>query len=175
MSSHRSQSVTTSGASGANKPRSRSEQVAIYNSTFRASRGGQTLIEAMVAIAIAMLVVTALIGLGVRTIRAATISRNISVAASYAQQGIEAIRSIRDRGYDHLASCTANPSRIYWHPTESHWACQAGEEVVDSIFTRSFTVTESPVGKLQVRVTVAWSDVSGSHTIPVDTYFTDWR
>lgn len=140
------------------------------------SRRGQSLIEALAAIAVTMLVVTSLVGLGVSAIRSATVSRNRASAVSYAQEGMEAIRSIRDRGYGELNSfeCVGGAKKIYW--SGSRWECQSGAEAIpDSIFTRSFTASEVTPGKLQVAVQVTWIDNAGSHTMNLDSYLTNWR
>ena len=139
---------------------------------FMSSRRGQSLIEALAAIAVTMLVVTSLVGLGVSAIRSATVSRNRASAVSYAQEGMEAIRSIRDRGYGELSSCSGT-RKVYW--SGSRWECQSGAETLDSIFTRSFTASEVTPGKLQVAVRVTWIDNAGSHTMNLDSYLTNWR
>ena len=139
---------------------------------FMSSRRGQSLIEALAAIAVTMLVVTSLVGLGVSAIRSATVSRNRALAVSYAQEAMEAIRSIRDRGYGELSSCSGT-RKVYW--SGSRWECQSGAETLDSIFTRSFTASEVTPGKLQVAVRVTWIDNAGSHTMNLDSYLTNWR
>ena len=136
------------------------------------SRRGQSLIEALAAIAVTMLVVTSLVGLGVSAIRSATVSRNRALAVAYAQEAMEAIRSIRDRGYGELSACSGT-RKLFW--SGSRWECQSGAETLDSIFTRSFTASEVTPGKLQVAVRVTWIDNAGSHTMNLDSYLTNWR
>ena len=137
------------------------------------SRRGQSLIEALAAIAVTMLVVTSLVGLGVSAIRSATVSRNRALAVAYAQEAMEAIRSIRDRGYGELSACSGT-RKLFW--SGSRWECQPGPEAIpDSIFTRSFTASEVTPGKLQIAVQVSWADSAGSHTMNLDSYLTNWR
>lgn len=60
------------------------------------SEGGQTLIEALAAIAVAAIIVTALVTLGISTQRAANTSRNQNQNTLYGQETLELIRSVRD-------------------------------------------------------------------------------
>lgn len=57
---------------------------------------GQTLVEAIVAIAVAMVIVTAIVTLGIGTQRAANTSRNQNQNTRYGEEALELIRSIRD-------------------------------------------------------------------------------
>jgi Tfp pilus assembly protein PilW len=57
---------------------------------------GQTLVEAIVAITIAVIIVTALVTLGLSTQRAANTSRNQNQNTRYGEEAIEIIRNIRD-------------------------------------------------------------------------------
>ena len=137
------------------------------------SRRGQTLVEAVAAIALTIIVTTSLVGLGVGAIRSATVARNRSKATAYAQEAIEALRSIRDRSYAELASCGSGSYRIIW--SSSQWSCQSGTEDLDP-FTRSFAVINLDSGKrLRVAVTVGWRDIAGDHNIVLYAYFTNWR
>lgn len=134
-------------------------------------RQGQTLVEALVAIAITIMAATALVGLGVGAIRSATISKNRSQATSYAQEAMEAIRSIRDRGYGNLS--TGGPYKLDWKGT--YWGYVNGTETLDTLFTRYFTITQIDVGKLHISTYVSWTDSAGNHTLTLDTYLTNWR
>lgn len=58
---------------------------------------GQTLIEVMIALTIGVLVIGALAIATVVSIRNATFSQNQTQAAKYAQEGIELVRTTRDR------------------------------------------------------------------------------
>lgn len=60
------------------------------------SEKGQTLIEALAAIAVAVIIVTSLVTLGIATQRAANTSRNQSQNTRYGEETLELIRSIRD-------------------------------------------------------------------------------
>lgn len=61
---------------------------------------GQTLVEAILAIAIAVVIVTALVTLALGTQKAANNSRNQTQNTKYGEQTIEIIRNIRDTNKD---------------------------------------------------------------------------
>jgi len=126
----------------------------------------------MVAVAITILVITALVVLAVGAVRSATLSRNRSLAVQYAQEGMEAVRSIRDRSFPALPP-VGGPYQIAWTGTEWSWA--GGEQDLDSIFKRGFTVTEETSGKLVIILFVNWTDSGGDHRLDLTTYLTDWR
>jgi Tfp pilus assembly protein PilV len=132
---------------------------------------GQSLVEAIVALAIALIVITGLVVLAVGAVRTATLSKNRSLAVQYAQEGIEALRSIRDRDFSELPA-SGGPHRLVW--TGSEWTAIAGTETI-TIFKRSFTASEPSGGKLRFDLTVSWVDSGGTHDVDLITYLADWR
>lgn len=150
------------------RPVRNSDMFEIRNSKFE--KKGQSLVEAIVAIGITVLVILGLVVLAVGAVRSATLVRNRSLAVQYAQEGMEALRSVRDRNFAELP--TSGVNRVVW--TGSEWSTLAGTEVLDS-FTRSFTSTQVSPGKLRVVMTVAWTDSAGAHTIDLTTYLTNWQ
>lgn len=137
-----------------------------------AGRQGQSLVEAMAAVAVTFLVVTALVVLAIGAVRSATASRNQSQAVQYVQEGIEAVRSIRDRSFLALPP-VGGPYQLVWTGTRWDWA--GGEQTLSTIFKRSFTMSEETTGKLVVALSVSWIDSTGNHKIDLVTYLTDWR
>lgn len=136
------------------------------------ARKGQSLVEAVVAVAVAALVVTALVVLAIGAVRSATAARNRSLAVQYAQEEMEAVRSIRDRSFTELPP-VGGPYQVFWSGTQ--WSWSGGVQTLDSIFKRQFKVTEETTGKLVIAVTVSWTDTTGDHNIDLLTYLTDWR
>ncbi|MDP3973850.1 MAG: prepilin-type N-terminal cleavage/methylation domain-containing protein [Candidatus Daviesbacteria bacterium] len=58
---------------------------------------GQTLIELLVVVTVAIIVITALVFATITSLRNAELSKNQIQASKYAQEGIEKVRSIRNR------------------------------------------------------------------------------
>ncbi|MEX0587547.1 MAG: hypothetical protein WD159_02250 [Patescibacteria group bacterium] len=136
----------------------------------RGRRPGQSLVEAIVAVGITVLVITGLVVLAVGAVRSATLSRNRSLAVQYAQEGMEALRSVRDRDFSELP--TSGTSRVVW--TGADWGVLAGTETIGN-FTRCFTSEQVSAGKLKIALIVAWNDSAGDHTVDLTTYLTDWQ
>ncbi|MDP1710410.1 MAG: hypothetical protein Q8L46_00490 [candidate division WWE3 bacterium] len=136
-------------------------------------RSGQSLVEAIAAIGITVLVVTGLVVLATGAVRSATLTKNRSLAVQYAQEGMEALRSVRDR--DFTALPTSGTNRVVW--TGSEWSTLTGSETIVSHirYTRSFTSTLISAGKLKIAMTVAWTDSAGAHTVDLTTYLTNWQ
>ena len=80
----------------------------------RQSQSGQTLIELIVVIAVSVIVVGALVFAIIASLRNAQFSKNQSQATKLAQEGIEKVRSIRDRDGDIYTTITypqSSPTR----------------------------------------------------------------
>jgi len=139
--------------------------------TFRISpRKGQSLVEAIVAIGIAVLVITGLVVLAVGAVRSATLARNRSLAVQYAQEGLEALRSVRDRDFAEVP--VPGTYKLFWDG--SQWNAISGSEAID-LYSRSFTSSLISPGKIKIVMTVGWADSAGSHTLDLTTYLTDWQ
>jgi Tfp pilus assembly protein PilV len=135
---------------------------------------GQSLVEVLAAIAITSVVVVALLGLGSVAVRSATASRNRASATSYAQEGIEAVRSIRDRSFSALPSAGGSLYRL--SKINGSWFFTSGTETIENLFSRDVRIVSTGTsGKVQVVVNVTWTDNTGSHTVSLDTYLTNWR
>ncbi|NIT04034.1 hypothetical protein GTO10_03850 [Candidatus Saccharibacteria bacterium] len=134
-------------------------------------KSGQSLVEAVVALGIALVVITGLVALAVIAVKTATLTRNRSLAVQYAQEGLEALRSVRDRDFTSLPT-SGGPYQVVW--TGSEWETAPGTQAID-IYTRSFTVSEPEAGKLRFNLSVSWTDSGGTHTVDLSTYLADWQ
>jgi len=119
---------------------------------------GQTLIEALAAITILGLVISA-IGVVITTsLSNATFNENQTMATKYAQQGAEIIEQIRDDNYEAFQNydgtyCLAKGQTTLGSPTN----CTAPNT---DIFIRSVTIQQNGCGAniAQVTVTVSFAD-----------------
>src|SRR3970282_1472660 len=117
------------------------------------ARSGQSLVEAIVAVGITLLVITGLVVLAVWAVHSATLARNRSLAVQYAQEGLEALRSVRVRSFSELPS--SGTSRVVW--TGSAWGDLSGTEKIGT-YTRSFTPEQISAGKLNIFFSGVWSE-----------------
>src|SRR3972149_6006698 len=97
------------------------------------TRSGQSLVEAIVAVGITLLVITGLVVLAVG-----------------------AVRSVRDRSFSELPS--SGTSRVVW--TGSEWGVLAGTETIGT-YTRSFTPEQISAGETQSLLPVGWAESGG--------------
>lgn len=153
------------------------KEISLKAIRFLPARSGQSLVEAIVAIGITILVVTGLVILATGAVRSATLTKNRSLAVQYAQEGLEALRSVRDRSFAELpVGGESYPNRLVW--TGSAWSTLPGKETITASnisYRRSFTSTLVSAGKLKIAMKVAWADSAGAHTVDLTTYLTDWQ
>lgn len=150
---------------------------------------GSTLVEVLVAIALALIVVVAMISLGVTSQRNANLSKNQTIATNLAKQGVEIVRSIRDEGaragsiqqcsvnndWDDLwtdrvtSLCGGSGGSVKFKIGNSGgWFLEKNDtpEVKYAIFKRQVEISDEAVtysSLKTVKVTTTWEDASGSH------------
>lgn len=150
---------------------------------------GQSLVEALVALAATVLVVTGVVALGIQTVRGAVNARNRAFAYQKAQEEMELVRALRDQDYSSLgctsttapAACSASPSTsdnyISW--SGSSWVLiSLTRETVDGMqrwFQREDIESGSGQNRCRVAVCVQWSEPSGLKWVRVETVLTNWR
>ncbi len=97
-------------------------------------------------------------------------SRRSLAAIEQAQEGLEAIRTIRDSGWANLT-----PGAHGLSLATSTWALQGVSDSSDG-FTRVLTVTDLSESEKQVVSTVSWTDAQGrARLISLTTTVSDWR
>lgn len=118
---------------------------------------GETLIEALVALGIITVVVTALVGVIVTSMGNTRFSEDQNLARQYAQEGMEIVRQTRDNDYAAFRSltgdyCLASLPSVLTQP------CSTGKNV-DSFF-RKVTIIQAGCSAdvANVAVTVSWQD-----------------
>jgi|GEM_PF-3168577 len=132
-----------------------------HHSSF-SREAGQTLIEVVSGIGLLVIVVTALIGLGVVAMKTSSSARNRTVGVKLANQGMEMARSMRDENdLDAVNSMNLPDDTV----------------TVGSVaFTRTWNISEVVAGqKKKIVVEVSWPESSGTKSIGVTSYLTDWR
>jgi len=129
----------------------------------RIKQSGQSLIELVAALTIIMIVLLALAGAGLMSIRNSDLAKNKALATKYAQEGMEKVRAYRDQNgwtvfsgaCDTLGTSLALPA-------------------LPAPLTRAITCDDTIATKLKVIVTVSWIDSKNiSHNSQLVTYFTN--
>jgi len=150
---------------------------------------GQALLEILVALAIGVIIATAFVTLGVVSVRNSSFSKNQVNATKFAQEGIEAMISIRDQ--DTVGAVIGNGSDNQWSKlvvnssfgscsgsTDPLVACSGdfglcflgsehciNKNIVETIglFQRKIRITDDVLNVKNVTVIVWWSDGQGLH------------
>lgn len=149
------------------------------------SHAGQTLLEVVVAVGIALVVVGALTVAATNAVRNASLSRNQTQATRLAQDGIETARALRDlRGFAQVktdgGANFASGTCVVLNSQGAPYVVATSGEIFQEIFTRCIEIFPTPgnlVNSLTVRVTVRWKDALGDHNpgSELQTYLTNWK
>jgi type II secretory pathway pseudopilin PulG len=129
---------------------------------------GQSLIEVLTALAIAVLVIIALVAGVTFAIRNLTHAKNQALATQYAQEGLEMARKARD----------VNPTAFFVADLCDSWDIQP----VDGIFHRTWDcsynsgdVDDPSDDSMDITVVVSWDEGAKTQTTTLVTKLTNWR
>lgn len=157
------------------------------------SNKGQSLMELMIVVAVAMIVIGALTFATITSLRNAYFSKNQLQATKFAQEGIEKIRSIRDRDGTVITSfgtptanfsalwnvkiieaCSPQPCNFVLDPLNNSLAqINNSSENLGESFQRFIQITDDVStyqDKKTITVVVSWLDFSGTHQSKLTTY-----
>ena len=143
---------------------------------------GQTLIEVIVVITIGMLVIVALVFATIAGLRNSEFAKNQSQATKLAQEGLERMRTLRDRDtvgsmaspYSKFSdlwpialACPTNNCYFYFNSSNVLISGTSVnfEDILSGSFKRQFLIEDYTDGTQQKKVTsvVRWNDFSGDH------------
>ena len=118
------------------------------------SNKGQTLVEVVLAVAVASLVLIGLTRATIVALRNAQFAKNQALATQYAQEGMESLRKCRDQ--------TPN----------DFWSQNCSLPSLGGGFNRTVDWSEIETGKkMEVTVTVSWD----SHEAELTSFLTKWE
>lgn len=143
---------------------------------FKSERGA-TLVESVVAIALASIVLTAIVGMVVSAVATSTLSKSRTSATRYAEEAVEVARKTRDRtDWDNFYNTYVNSTA--WK-VDGTLNLTSGDGLSIAPFTRtvSFTNASSPPGardRVQVEVKVTWLDKGQTQEVALVTFLTEW-
>lgn len=135
-------------------------------------KNGQSLVEVVIAVAISILIIGGLLAAVTMALRSAKFAQNQATATKYAQEGMEAVRSIRDSNWSSL-----NTNGNYGLQYIGGWLFSGSSDTPATGFTRIVTIDDAvppDSNKKKITVTVSWSDASGAnHQSRLTTYYTN--
>lgn len=131
---------------------------------------GFSLVEILVSISIFLVFVIMLGDITVNSIQQSKNAGNRERAVALADEGLEAVRNIRDINFTSLVDGTYGLAT-----TSNKWNLSGSFDVTD-IFTRKITVSTMNSTQKKVDTVVTWADQSSTtNTVAVSSYLTDWR
>jgi len=144
---------------------------------------GQTLIETVIALAVVLILVSALLSMSVASVRSATLSRNKTAASQLAYKESELVRNVRDSTYlfdwpqittafnaaSCATSCNVNSSYLFTNGSKTDSTLVSGTTFTIYV-TGSISATALPY-----TVNVTWTDSLGSHTESISSILTPWK
>jgi len=144
-----------------------------------------SLIEILVAIVIFTIFATGIFTLGISNMERSSKTQTNNEALSYAQEGLEATRNMRDR--DFLLLATGSFGLDFSNDT---WSFITAPETIDNYYQRTITVedvyrdssgdiadtgtVDHEIRKVTSEVTWNWKNIT-SKSVSLVTYLTDWR
>jgi prepilin-type N-terminal cleavage/methylation domain-containing protein len=130
---------------------------------------GFSLVEILVAISVFLIFVTASVNIIVSTNKQLQNSNNKERAAALSEEGLEAVRNIRDNNFSNLVDGT------YGLSSGTQWNLLGSSDITD-IFTRSLNITSISTSQKKVVSTITWSDqISQNNSVSESTYLTNWQ
>lgn len=151
--------------------------------------GGQTLVEAIVALGVAVIIITALVAVTTTALNRAQFVKERTQAQKYAQEGLEWIRAERDKDWSDFANKAGLPpigtSYCLNADPLTGWpsgACAANDYSLGGLFKREAVLERANIvpgppdpDQVEVRVTVSWQEGGRTHKSEQTTYLTSWQ
>lgn len=136
----------------------------------QSSRAGFNLVEVLLAVTLFGMIATAIIGAIIYSTQSAVLAGQRGRAALLMEEGLEAMRSIRDRDYTGLADGTYGLAIV-----GGQWVLVANPDTTNG-FTRTIVVTTQSETSKQIIVTVNWQQSAQRNgSIGQAEVLTDWR
>lgn len=122
------------------------------------------------AISIFGLLVTILSGIFIYGQRTSQLSSDRQQASFLAEEGLEAVRNIRDEDFANLIDGQYGLSEV-----SGQWTLVADSDTVDK-FTRVVTISTVDSDRKLIKANVQWTDENrGAQALEVSTYLSNWR
>lgn len=154
------------------------------------SQGGQALIEALLALAFAVAIITAVVIVVINALNNTTFTKNQNLATQYAQEGLDIARSMKDSDYDGFKALTNGNYCASVDGVSIDSAPCVGEPLDNGNFSRVIYVNhngqdpsgavpqECETGSSFISSIVSWTDSKCSggefcHKIQLDSCFSD--
>ena len=134
---------------------------------------GQTLIETLIALAVAIMILSSVVVTVLVSLNNAQFSKNQNLATQYAQEGMEVVRGIRNGSWTDFSSKSGDFCLLKSEVTISPRPIGGSCSTIDNVFTREVNIVWSVERTTStVTVKVSWTDSKGRHESKLISYFT---
>lgn len=142
----------------------------------RRAQAGQTLVEVMVALGVAVTIIVALVTATVSSMRNAQFAKLQAQATKLSQEALEKARAQRDQ--QGWATFKSGFVDVRCLPSSGTWSSSGCTETdkIEGVFLRNVNFADvSGEEKKSVTVTTSWTDANGTHQSTLATYLTKWQ
>lgn len=142
------------------------------------AQSGQTLVEAIIAIGVVVLLVTGLIAGTTASLKTSQSGRSRDQAVKLAEEGVEYARLLRDQSWSTLSSysgmyCYDASAQIPLVATSTS-SCDTKKTTADTVYTRLMTFSGSGNSKTVVS-TVSFVENAKIQSVTLTTLLTQWK
>lgn len=131
---------------------------------------GFSVVEVLLAVSVMALIITGFTGAIIYGQESTVVAASQARATFIAEEGLEAVRNIRDSGFANLTDGTFGLST-----SSSQWSFNDSADVTDN-FTRDINITSVDANRKQVVSTVTWQQTpSRTGNVALTTYLTHWK
>lgn len=138
------------------------------------NQSGQSLVELIIAMGVIVLVISSVAFLVIDSYASGRLSKEITQASFLAEEGMEAIRSIRDNSWDDLS-----PGTYGLAISGSNWILQGSPEDISSQLNagiRTIIIEEIDLDRKKITSQVDWKFVEARpQQVQLITYLTNWQ
>lgn len=141
---------------------------------------GQALVEILVVILIISLTMVGILGLANRSVTTSDAARTQTEANRATAELLEWLRAERDMGWNaFLGRARPFASGQDWCMNDLSWtnqrACNNNDGIPDTNLIRQVNLSSSGGNRVLVKVTITWTDETGSHRAYTEYVLGDWR
>lgn len=145
-----------------------------------ATQHGQSLIEAVVVVAIFMVILVALVTALTASLSSTLYARDKSLANKYVIQGMEAVRNIRDRDWDIFSASDkiGHNNGLKIDPLTGDWIFDGLSDIPATGFTREVYLRDVSGGdndEIEVTVKVSWQRGGQQQSSSSQATYTKWK
>ena len=139
-------------------------------------KNGQTLIELIIALGVGIIILSSIVAVVLLSLHSAQFAKSQNLATQYAQEGMEVVRTIKNRSWTEFSALTAVDYCLAKNETSLSTKPVGGScPTIDIIFTREVKVewigANCTAQRVCVTTTVFWLDSKGRHESKLFSYF----